>query len=61
MITVGTRERHSFEINTLAAEDIARHYLSSCDGCLRHARGFFIWFKRLLALRPLLAYCVSLG
>jgi hypothetical protein len=23
--------------------------------------GFFIWFVRLLALRPLLAYCASLG
>jgi hypothetical protein len=22
---------------------------------------FFIWFVRLLALRPLLAYCASLG
>jgi hypothetical protein len=23
--------------------------------------GFFIWFVRLLALRPLVAYCASLG
>jgi hypothetical protein len=25
------------------------------------SRFFFIWFVRLLALRPLLAYCASLG
>jgi hypothetical protein len=24
-------------------------------------QGLFIWFVRLLALRPILAYCVSLG
>jgi hypothetical protein len=26
-----------------------------------HYSRFFIWFVRLLALRPLLAYCASLG
>jgi hypothetical protein len=53
----------------LMGENYARRELQNFRGTIKRAwwtrndwhMFFFIWFVRLLALRPLLAYCASLG
>jgi hypothetical protein len=39
----------------------ANHIATVVSEAVRTLWIFFIWFVRLLALRPLLAYCASLG
>jgi hypothetical protein len=48
---------HSFLIIHLKIVDVSMPFVipSTEFAC------FFVWFVRLLALRPLLAYCASLG
>jgi hypothetical protein len=38
-----------------------KYHIEISNGFLALENFFFIWFVRLLALRPLLAYCASLG
>jgi hypothetical protein len=47
----------------LEPETITKHKLEESETkyFIHPSLYFFIWFVRLLALRPLLAYCASLG
>jgi hypothetical protein len=46
---------------TYEKNEILHLLTSELGSAIAQAVFFFIWFLRLLALRPLLAYCASLG